>query len=172
MAGTKLTFEVLSIDAGAAHSTHLITPMEVDGVMLCPLYQGGRMTTAKVTNIYTYSAPDNTASITVAGSPWTGIERPGLDESVGDNGEFTFGVPCGGVLNCKWVFTDDAAVAEGPDFWATATGSVYVNGDGPTYFGPTYSDPPGTEGTFSIALSCRPCGNLITMYFFADPYPG
>lgn len=166
MAGTKLTFEVLSIDADETpHTPHLILPMEVDGEMLCPLYQGGRMTTAKVTNFHTYDPAENTAAITAPGSPWTGLERPGEDEEVGDDGEFTFGVACGGMLNCKWVYTDDFGETQ-------VYGRVYVNGvDTTQEFGPGY-DPSGTEGTFTIPLTCRPCGNLITIRFLADAYPG
>ena len=168
MAGTTLTFEVLSIDPDTTpHTPHLILPMEVDGEMLCPLYQGGRMTTAKVTNFYTYDPPNNTASITAPGSPWTGIERPEDIDYPGDNGEFTFAVPCGGTLNCKWVFTDGSSL-EG----ATADGYVFVNGGYVMSFGPTYEDASGTEGYFTIPLTCRPCGNFITILFLATDYPG
>lgn len=177
MAGLKITFEVLSIEADeTVHTPHLILPMEVDGEMLCPLYHGGRMTTAKVTNFNTPPYINeqtlyNSASITSPGGPWTGIERPGIDEALGDVGEFTFAVPCGGVLNCKWVFTDEAGAAEGI-YGATADGRVYVNGVDIMTFGPWYAETAPSEGYFTIPLTCRPCGNLITIFFLGTEYPG
>ena len=174
MAGTKLTFEVLSIDPDPTpHTPHLILPMEVDGEILCPLYQGGRMTTAKVTNFVHANPSDNSASIPFPEGPWTGAERPGLDESVGDNGEFSFAVPCGGTLNCKYVYSDEAAAANGDVGASSLILSVYVNKNLQISFW-VYGEETthSAEGYFPIGLTCRPCGNLITIETNIYEYPG
>jgi hypothetical protein len=139
-------------------SAHLIQPIDVHGIPLCPIYQSGRMTTGVVTESF---VTPSLAVLDAPQSPWRLVILPSGD--LAGDGEVSFGVACGSTVTLDFTSSDTST---SPDYYI----EIYAVVDGEAF--PSVGVPlttltsAGAGDSISgleIDLSDAACGNVVVL---------
>jgi len=146
---------------------HLIQPIEIEGVTLCPTQMDGRMTTSILTETqivdgsnFAFISSPVTADLVHLVARGIGSVILVLEQE--ENGEISFGVVCGDTVTIDLTLSDSSI---SPDFSVEV--SIYLNG---VLEGAVISLNQGSPATtrITVNLSDNPCGNTLTLVALAQ----